>query len=107
MYKGGNPKKTRILLLEPTVVAAININDTTIHIGLGINIGGKMYPVNDKRRATLRNKLSEVWTLIIGKISMVPNILFYQVRPRLNEMFGCESNVAFAGLPVLVCVKFY
>ena len=36
MYKGGELDKPRILLLAPTGVAAININATTIHSGLGI-----------------------------------------------------------------------
>ena len=43
MYKGGELDKPRILLLAPTGVAAININGTTIHSGLGINVGGKLY----------------------------------------------------------------
>ena len=46
--------------------------------GLGINIGGKMYLLSDKQRATLGNKLSEKWVLMIDDISMVSNILFYQ-----------------------------
>ena len=46
--------------LSPTGVAAININGTTIHSGFGINVGSKSYPLNDKQRAALRNKLLEV-----------------------------------------------
>lgn len=56
-----------------------------------------MYPLSDKERVTLRNKLSDVQVLIIDEISMVPRILFYQVHQRLNEIFGCEINVALAG----------
>ena len=56
-----------------------------------------MYPLSDTERVTLRNKLSDVWVLIIDEISMVPRILFYQVHQRLNEIFGCEINVALAG----------
>lgn len=78
MYKGRNPEKPRILLLAPTCVAAININGTTIHTGLKINRWwGKFYSVSDKQRATLQNKLSEVWVLIIDEISKVSNFLFY------------------------------
>ena len=60
MFKGGNPEKPKILFLAPTAVAAINTNGTTIHTGLGKNIGGNMYPLSDKKRPTLWNKLSEV-----------------------------------------------
>ena len=56
-YKGGDANKPRILLLTPTGVAAININGTTIHAGLGINVGNKLYPLNDQQGAALRNKL--------------------------------------------------
>ena len=49
MYKGGDPEKPRILLLAPTGVAAVYINGTTIHAGLQINIGGKMFPLNDQQ----------------------------------------------------------
>ena len=49
MYKGGNPENPRMLFLAQTDVAAININGTSIHISLGINIEGKMYPVSNKR----------------------------------------------------------
>ena len=55
-YKCGDPDKPRILLLAPIRVAAININGTTIHSGLGINVGSKLYPLNDQQRAALGKK---------------------------------------------------
>ena len=102
-YKGGDADKTRILLLVRTGVSAININETTIHSGLGINAGSKLYSLNDKQRETLRNKLSEVRLIIIDEISMVSSILFYQVNQRLNELFRYSGNEPFAVLPVIVC----
>lgn len=106
MYEGRNLEKPRILLLVPTGVAAKN-NDTAIHIGLGKNIRSKMYPLNDKQMSSLGSKLQEVQFLIIDEISMVSNVLFYQVHQRLNKIFGCESNVAFSGLPGIVYGDFY
>ena len=79
-YKGGDVHKTRILLLPPTRIAAINVNGTTIHSGLRINVGGKLYPLNDQQREVLINKLSEVRLIIIEEISMVSSVLFYQVN---------------------------
>ena len=55
MYKSGAPEKGRILLLALTGVAAVHINETTIHCGLQINIGGKIFPLDDRQRAILRN----------------------------------------------------
>ena len=43
IYKGGELEKPRILLLAQTGAAAININGTTIHSGLQIYVGGKLY----------------------------------------------------------------
>ena len=53
MYKTDNPEKPRILLLAPTAVAAINIDGTKIQSALGINVGSKMYPLNDRQRRIL------------------------------------------------------
>ena len=106
-YKGGDVDKPRILLLAPTGVAAVNINGTTIHSGLGINVTTKLYPLNDQQRAALRNKLSEVRLIIIDEISMVSSVLFYQVNQRLNEIFKYSGNEPFAGLPVIVCGDFF
>ena len=57
--------------------------------------------------ASLWNKLSEVWVLVIDEICKVSNILFHQVHQRLTEIFGCESNAAFSRLPVLFCNDFH
>ena len=62
-------------MLAPTGVAAVNINGTTIHSGLGIRV--KLYAaLSDKMRASLRNKLSEITAVIIDEISMVSDKLF-------------------------------
>ena len=84
IYKGGHPEKPRILLLAPTGVAAINIDGTAIHTALGITVGSKLYPFNDRQRGILQNKLAEVKFIIIDEISMVSSVLFYQVHQRLN-----------------------
>ena len=106
LHRGGDPSKSRILLLAPTGVAAININGTTIHSGLGI-IGGKgFFPLSDYMRASLRNKLSEVRIIIIDEISMVFSKLLFQLNQRLSEIFGCINDIPFAGLPVILCGDF-
>ena len=106
-YKCGDADKPRILLLPPTGVAVININETTIHSGLGINVGSKLYPLNDQQHAVLRNKLSEVRFIITDEISMVSSVLIYQVNQQLNEIFGYSGNEPFTGLPVIVCGDFF
>ena len=106
IYKGGELEKLRTLLLAPIGFAAININDTTIHAGLGINVGGKLYPLSEQHRAVLGNKLSEV-RLIIDEISMVSSVLFFRVNQPLTEISRYLGKEPFAGLPVIVCTDFY
>ena len=106
-FKGDDPEKPRILILAPTGVAAINIDGTTIHIALGINVGHNLYPLNDCQCGILRNKLLGVKFIILDEISMVSSVLFYQVHQRLNEIFGVSTDLPFAGLPVLVCGDLY
>ena len=107
LFHGGNPDKIRVLVLAPTGVAAINIDGTTIHSGLNIPCRGKLFPLNDKNRALLRNKYSEVQVIIIDEISMVPSKLLFHIHQRLLEIFGCLSNAPFAGKSVLVCGDLY
>ena len=47
MHKGSDPERKRVLLLAPAGVAAVNIDGTTFHSGLGIF--QKYYtPLSDK-----------------------------------------------------------
>ena len=50
MHKGGNSEKSRILVLEPTGVAAVNISGTTIYSGLGTHIGSNTFLLNDRQQ---------------------------------------------------------
>ena len=70
IYKSGELEQPRILLLARTGLTSINVNGTTIHSGLGVNVGGKLHPLNEQHRAALRNKLSEV-RLIINDIECI------------------------------------
>ena len=94
-------------MLAPTGVAAINIDGTTIHSGLNIPCHGKLFPLNDKNRALLRNRYSEVQLVIIDEISMVPSKLLFQIHQRFIEIFENTSNVPFAGKSVLLCGDLY
>ena len=106
-FKGGDPEKPRILILPPTGVAAINIDGATIHTTLRINVGHKLYPLNDLQRGIFQKKLSEIKFIIIDEISIASSVLFYQVHQRLNAIFGVSTDLPFAGLPVLVCGDLY
>ena len=65
LYHCKNPDKSRVLLLGPTWISAVNIDGTTIHSGLGIKPGTKLLGLNNKSKAALRNRLSKVKLLTI------------------------------------------
>ena len=106
LRKESDPEKPRILLLSPTGVAAVNIGETTIHSALGIH--AKVFaPLNDKMRASLRNKLSEVALIIIDEISMVSNRLFKDMHLRLCEVFGVSTSIPFANKTIIAGGDFF
>ena len=75
LYHCKDPEKPRVLLLGPTGISVVNIDGTTIHCGLAITPGTWLPGLNDKSKAALRNRLSEVKLLIIGEPSMVSSNL--------------------------------
>ena len=74
-------------MLGPTGISAVNIGGTTIHSGLGIKPGAKLLGLNDKSKAALRNRLSEVKFLIIDELSMVSSDLWTDTDSRLGKKF--------------------
>lgn len=46
-------------------------------------------------------------SFVIDETSIISTVLFYQVHQRLNEIFGCPTELPFPGLPVLVCGDLY
>ena len=60
LYHCKDPEKRRVILLGPTGIAAENLGGATIRSGLGIKPGTKLLDLNDKSKAALRNKLSEM-----------------------------------------------
>lgn len=101
MFKSGEPNKQRILVLAPTGVAAINVDGTTIHSGLTIPTRGKLFPLSDKSKTSLRLKLSCVELIMNDEISMVNSRLFKDIDLRLREVFACDKP--FGGKPIILC----
>ena len=82
-YHCKDPEKPRVLLLGPTGISAVNIGGTTIHSGLGIKPGTKLFGLNDKSKAALRNRLSEMKFLVIDELSVVSSDLGTDIDSRL------------------------
>ena len=101
LYHSKDPEKPGVLTLVPTGISAVNIGGTTIHSGLGIKPGAKLLGLNDKSKATLRNRLSEVKFLIIVELSMVSSDLWTDIDSQLGEIFMMFPEKAFAGLSVM------
>ena len=79
--------KPKALIMAPTGVAAVNIDGTTIHTAFNIPVGhfgSNLPPLKDKMKSSVRNRISELKTVIIDEISMVSNNLLFYVHLRLN-----------------------
>ena len=63
-------------------MSGVNIGGTTIHSGLGIKPGIRLLGLNEKSKAAVRNKLSEVKLLIIDELSMVSSELWEDINSR-------------------------
>ena len=97
-------EKPKVLLMALTVVAAIQVDGTTIHTALGI--GTKLSPLYDKMKRSLRNHLSDLKVIVIDEISMVSNELLFYVHISVNEIFGSVNNDPFASMTVIVIGDF-
>ena len=80
LYHCKDLEKPTVLLLIPTGISAANIGGITIHSGLGIKPGIRLRGLNDKSKAALRNKLSEVKFLIVDELSMVSTDLWVDIN---------------------------
>ena len=79
LYHCQNHGKPRVVLVAPTGISAVNIGGITINSGLAIKPGTKLLVLNDKSKAALRNRLSEVELLIIDELSMVSSDLWIDI----------------------------
>ena len=94
--------KPTAFLLGPTGISVINIDENTIHPGLGLKAGTQLLGLNNKSKAALRNRLSEMKLLIINELSMAPSDLWTDIdSSRLGGIFLMILEKACAGLSVM------
>ena len=77
----------------------VNTGGTTINAGLGVKPGTKPLGLNDKSKAALRNRLSEVMFLIIDELSLFSSDLW--TDSRLRDIFMIIPTKAFTDLSVM------
>lgn len=99
LYRRRDTVKPRVFLIALTGVAAININRTTIHPALHIPCRPSFLPLNDKNKAELRKRYSEVGLVSIDKISILSNKLLYHIRKLVNEIFTSTQDTRVGGKP--------
>ena len=87
LYYCKDPKKLRVLLLEPKRISAVDIGEITISTGLGIKPGTKLLGFNGKSIVALRSRLWEVKLLFIDQLSIVLSDLWAETDWRLGEIF--------------------
>ena len=87
LYYCRDPGRPRICLLGPGGISVVNIDGTIIYSGLGVKSGSKLFGLNDKSKAVLRNKLSQVKFLIKDYLSVVSSDLWTDTDSKLGEVF--------------------
>ena len=99
-----NPQLPSVLLM-----AAININGTTIHTALAIpkECGNNVPAMSDQKRTQMRLTLAELKLIIIDEISMISNMGLLHIHQRLKEIFATPNSELFAGISVLVVGDFF
>ena len=85
------------LLLGPTGISTVNIDETTIHSGLGVKPGANLLGLNDKSKAALRNRSSALKFLITDGLSMVSSDLWADIHSTFGEIFTMIPEKAFDG----------
>ena len=58
--------------------------------------------MSDKKRAELRERLSELKLIIIDEVSMVSNMMLKHIHERLKELFGTPDSVWFGNISMVV-----
>ena len=104
-----NPELPTVLLMAPTGVAAININDIIINTALSIpkETGDNVPPLSDHKKTQLRMLLSELKMVIIDEISMVANTTLLHIHQRLKEIFATPNSQLFAGISMIAVDDLY
>ena len=92
----GSPDKPKVLILAPAGVVTININGTTINLGLSIPsyVNGYTFPkLSDFERGRLRNLYSEVLVVLNDEISMISNTACYiYIKGYVRYLAGQKVN---------------
>ena len=73
-------EKPRVLLLRPTIIWPVNISGVAIHSDFEIKQGAKLLSLNNKSKASLKNRLSVVKFLITYELSTASSDFWRDMR---------------------------
>ena len=104
-----NPELPTVLLMAPTGVAAINIDETTVNTGLAIptETGDYLPAMSNQRKTQYRLSLKDLKLIIVDETSMVGNTTLLHIHQRLKEIFGTSSATLLAGISIVAVGDLY
>ena len=74
----------------------------TLHGAFGnFKFGNEHLPLNDEKRATLRESLSELKLIIVDEMSLIDADMLYKIDLRLKEIFPLNNDIPFAGISII------
>ena len=74
----------------------------TFHSAFGLKVGNSICYLSDKKRAELRETLSELKLVIIDEISMVGADMLYRIHLRLCTLFNTDEVLPFANINMML-----
>ena len=74
----------------------------TFHSAFGLKVGNSICYLSDKKRAELRENLSELKLVIIDEISMVGADMLYRIHLRLCTIFNTDEFLPFANVNIML-----
>ena len=74
----------------------------TLHGAFGnFKFGNEHLPLNDEKRANLRESLSELKLIIVDEMSLVDADMMYKIDLRLKEIFPLNNDIPFGGISII------
>ena len=94
-------RKSPLLLLATTGVAAFNISATTIHSGLHISIK-EITHLQGPQLITLQEEMKYVKYILIDEMSFIGRNLLIKIDSRLCQAFPESANIPFGGRSIIL-----
>ena len=90
------------ITLQLHVIIVNFLGGHTIFGAFDFKYGPEITKSGDKKRAELRENLSELSLIIIDEMSLVSSDMLYKIDAKLKEIFHLRKELPFAGIGIVL-----